>query len=95
MMYWSDVATAQDLAQFFVDFDPYGAGDADICDENDSTKPSAEFLFEITCMAEDDPDELIYELNEMYSVCGDEPNCNKIIGFIEWLETMIEQKEAK
>lgn len=93
MMYWSDVAEASALAQFFVDFDPYGATDAGICDEVDCTKPSVEFLFEVTCAAEDRPEDLIYELVMMYSECGDEQD--KVMHFIEWLETMIEQKEEK
>lgn len=95
MMYWSDCAMATSLAQFFIDLDPYGAGDAGLCDENDCTIPSEEYLFEVNIMAEENPEKLIEWLNDYaeYTDKTDERS-GAIEMYLDWLNTMIEQKEV-
>ena len=86
MMAWSDCAKASRLALFYVEFDPYGAGDAGICAEEDCTIPADFFIKDVTYLAEYYPERLIEELEEMKTQCeeGDE-NWRKIEDFVAWL----------
>ena len=94
MMYWSDCAMANGLAQFFVDIDPYGAGDAGICDENDCTIPSEEFIFEVTYLAEFDPVQLIEWIEDLADrIEDDNEACKTMAYYLDWLNTMVEQME--